>query len=388
MNTRQLWFVNPFEVEIRERRLDSLQPDQVLVKNLYSAVSSGTELLVYRGQLPDSTALDDSLGVYAGQNTSYPLQYGYACVGRIEQAGTEVDPSRVGATVFAFQPHAGHYQCAAGAVIDVPDDIDPRTAVFLANMETAVNLLQDGNPRLGERVVVIGQGIVGLLVSGLLAQYPLAGLYALDSIAGRRALSAKLGAHGAYSPEAAPQAASEAASEADPEVAQEVAPQATPEAAPEVASQATPEAYPQAAPDLAELKEILRLDHATGGADVVFELSGSPEALNLAVDLCGYDGRIVVGSWYGSKRAGINLGERFHRKRMAIVSSQVSTIAPELSGRWDKARRFSLAWEMMRKCRPAQFISHCLPFDSAAEAYRLLDDSPEAVLQVIFDYQA
>ena len=380
MNTRQLWFVNPFEVEIRERRLDSLRPDQVLVKNLYSAVSSGTELLVYRGQLPDSTALDDSLGVYAGQNTSYPLQYGYACVGRIEQAGTEVDPSRVGATVFAFQPHAGHYQCAAGAVIDVPDDIDPRTAVFLANMETAVNLVQDGNPRLGERVVVIGQGIVGLLVSGLLAQYPLAGLYALDSIAGRRALSAKLGAHGAYSPEAAPQA--------DPEVAQEVAPQATPEAAPEVASQATPEAYPQAAPDLAELKEILRLDDATGGADVVFELSGSPEALNLAVDLCGYDGRIVVGSWYGSKRAGINLGERFHRKRMAIVSSQVSTIAPELSGRWDKARRFSLAWEMMRKCRPAQFISHCLPFDSAAEAYRLLNDSPEAALQVIFDYQA
>ena len=360
MNTRQLWFVNPFEVEIRERRLDSLQPDQVLVKNLYSAVSSGTELLVYRGQLPDSTALDDSLGVYAGQNTSYPLQYGYACVGRIEQAGTEVDPSRVGATVFAFQPHAGHYQCAAGAVIDVPDDIDPRTAVFLANMETAVNLVQDGNPRLGERVVVIGQGIVGLLVSGLLAQYPLAGLYALDSIAGRRALSAKLGAHGAYSPEAAP----------------------------EVASQATPEAYPQAAPDLAELKEILRLDHATGGADVVFELSGSPEALNLAVDLCGYAGRIVVGSWYGSKRAGINLGERFHRKRMAIVSSQVSTVAPELSGRWDKARRFSLAWDMMRKCRPAQFISHCLPFDSAAEAYRLLNDSPEAVLQVIFDYQA
>ena len=372
MNTRQLWFVNPFEVEIRERRLDSLQPDQVLVKNLYSAVSSGTELLVYRGQLPDSTALDDSLGVYAGQNTSYPLQYGYACVGRIEQAGTEVNPSRVGATVFAFQPHAGHYQCVAGAVIDVPDDIDPRTAVFLANMETAVNLVQDGNPRLGERVVVIGQGIVGLLVSGLLAQYPLAGLYALDSIAGRRTLSAKLGAHGAYAPEAAP----EAASEADPEVAQEVAPQAT------------PEAYLQAAPDLAELKEILRLDHATGGADVVFELSGSPEALNLAVDLCGYDGRIVVGSWYGSKRAGINLGERFHRKRMAIVSSQVSTIAPELSGRWDKARRFSLAWEMMRKCRPAQFISHCLPFDSAAEAYRLLDDSPEAVLQVIFDYQA
>ena len=228
MNTRQLWFVNPFEVEIRERRLDSLQPDQVLVKNLYSAVSSGTELLVYRGQLPDSTALDDSLGVYADQNISYPLQYGYACVGRIEQAGTEVDSSRVGATVFAFQPHAGHYQCAAGAVIDVPDDIDPRTAVFLANMETAVNLVQDGNPRLGERVVVIGQGIVGLLVSGLLAQYPLAGLYALDSIAGRRTLSAKLGAHGAYSPEAAP----EAASEADPEVAQEVAPQADPRSRP------------------------------------------------------------------------------------------------------------------------------------------------------------
>jgi len=120
---------------------------------------------------------------------------------------------------------------------------------------------------------------------------------------------------------------------------------------------------------------------------VVFELTGSPAALNLAVDLCAYSGRIVVGSWYGTKRAEINLGEKFHRNRLAIISSQVSTIAPELSGRWDKARRFSVAWDMIKKCQPAQLISHCVPFTKANEAYQLLADSPQDATQVIFDYQ-
>lgn len=344
MNVRQLWFTDPGKVEIREQQLESLLPDQVLVKNLYSAVSTGTELLVYRGQLPESLSLDESLADYSEEEIGYPLQYGYACVGEIEQVGDAVDTSLIGRRVFSFKSHASHNSCNLDEIEFVPDDIDPKAAVFLANMETAVNLVQDGNLRLGERAVVIGQGIVGLLTTSLIAQYPLAGLYTLESVAARQSFSEKAGADAVYSP----------ASEHD----------------------------------LAQLKTELGMEDSRGGADVVFELSGSPEALNLAVDLCGYSGRIVIGSWYGSKSAEINLGERFHRNRMEIVSSQVSSIAPELTGRWDKARRFSIAWEMIRKCQPERFISHCMSFDSAAQAYELLDRSPEEALQVVFDYQS
>lgn len=343
MNARQLYFVEPHQVEIREKRLPPLQSDQVLIKNLYSAISAGTEMLVYRGQLPDGMAVDETLAALGNQKIEYPLQYGYAAVGRIEVAGKAIDADWVGRTVFSFQPHASHHVCGMDSVVPVPDGVDPREALFLANMETAVNLVQDGNPRLGERVVVLGQGVVGLLVSGVLAGFPLSGLYAVEGIDGRRSLAEQAGVDSTFSPDSIG--------------------------------------------DITTLREKLRLDEPCGGADVVFELSGAPAALNMAIDLCGYSGRIVAGSWYGTKSALINLGERFHRNRMTIVSSQVSTIAPELSGRWDKARRFSTAWQMINRCQPAQFISHCLPIAQAGDAYRMLDESPQEATQIIFDYQ-
>jgi 2-desacetyl-2-hydroxyethyl bacteriochlorophyllide A dehydrogenase len=343
VNARQLYFVKPHQVEIREQQLPPVQPDQVLIKNLYSGISAGTEMLGYRGQLPADMVLDAGLAAFGKQKVNYPLQYGYACVGRIEEAGKDVDAACVGETVFSFQPHASHHVCNMDSVIPLPEGVGPKEAVFLANMETAVNLVQDGSPILGERVLVLGQGIVGLLVSSALAEFPLAGLYAVESIDCRRALACQAGVQATFSPDSVG--------------------------------------------DINSLQEKLRLNEADGGADVVFELSGSPAALNLAIDLCAYTGRIVVGSWYGTKSAPINLGERFHRNRMTIISSQVSSIAPELSGRWDKARRFSVAWDMIKKCQPARLISHCMPFTKAAEAYQLLDDAAQDTTQIIFDYQ-
>ncbi|MEZ7830472.1 MAG: zinc-binding dehydrogenase [Gammaproteobacteria bacterium] len=343
MKAQQLYFIEPHQVEIREQQLPPLQPDQVLVKSLYSAISAGTEMLVYRGQLPVAMSLDKSPTASEAQTINYPTQYGYACVGRIVEVGQGVGADWVGKVVFSFQPHASHYVGALDEIIPLPEGVDPKDAVFLANMETAVNLVHDGNPRLGERVVVLGQGIVGLLVSSVLAKFPLADLYAVESIDGRRTLAAQAGVQATFSPEAES--------------------------------------------EISALQEKLELNEVCGGADVVYELTGSPAALNLAVDLSAYSGRIVVGSWYGTKSAEINLGERFHRNRMTIVSSQVSTIAPELSGRWDKARRFCVAWDMIKKCHPAQFISHSLDFAKAGEAYRLLDNSPQDTTQIIFDYQ-
>jgi threonine dehydrogenase-like Zn-dependent dehydrogenase len=122
------------------------------------------------------------------------------------------------------------------------------------------------------------------------------------------------------------------------------------------------------------------------GADLTFELSGNPTALNDAIALTAFSGRIVVGSWYGEKQVEVNLGGTFHRSRIKLISSQVSTIAPELVGRWDKARRFDAAWKALERIKPEKWITHRFPIDDAANAYRLLDEDPQDTIQVLFTY--
>ncbi len=330
---QSLYFDAPQQVSIRQEPLPALPADQVLVKTFASAISAGTELLFLRGQVPPDLAIDESIETLKGQ-FSYPLKYGYALVGRVLQVGEAVSPTWLNQVVFAFHPHESHFHAHPAALIPIPADVALEDALFLPNMETAVNLVMDGAPRLGEQVAVIGQGVVGLLTTALLAYFPLSNLTTFERLPYRRELSRQLGAH--RSLEAIPQA------------------------------QATKEA---------------------GEFDLVFEVSGSPGALNLAIDLCGFDSRIVIGSWYGTKQATLNLGGHFHRRRIRLLSSQVSTIAPQLSGRWNKERRFGVAWEMIKRLKPARLITHRFDLSQAAEAYQLLaEEREEPVVQVIFRY--
>ena len=346
MSVRELWFTQPYHVEVRERSLPPLASGHIRVKNECSAISAGTEMLVYRGQLPSDISLDATLESLQHDQT-YPLQYGYACVGRVEQIGAEVDSSWLGKRVFSFQPHASHFAATPEQVILLPDDIEPEAAVFLANMETAVNLVLDGSPALGERVLILGQGVVGLLVSSLLAQFPLTQLVALESLSLRKAQSLKFGVQQVFDP--------------------------------------------HLAADLASLEQLLHLpvqlsDTAKSGADLIYEVSGVASALNLAINLSSYAGRIVIGSWYGNKADNLNLGGVAHRNRLKFISSQVSTIAPEWSGRWDKPRRFDVAWDMIRRVQPQQMISHRVPLEQAPFLYSLLDQAPEEILQAVLTY--
>ncbi len=119
---------------------------------------------------------------------------------------------------------------------------------------------------------------------------------------------------------------------------------------------------------------------------MVFELSGSPQALDQAIGVTAFSGRIVVGSWYGRKRASLDLGGRFHRARIELISSQVSSLAPRLSGRWTKARRLQVAWDALREVRPSRFITQRFPLKQAPQVYRLLDQNPEQTLQIVFTY--
>ncbi|MES3007080.1 MAG: zinc-binding alcohol dehydrogenase [Pseudomonadota bacterium] len=337
---QQLWFTKPFAVEVREQSLATPAAGELLVKTVCSAISAGTEMLVYRGQIPGAMTLDASLDSLQGA-ADYPLQYGYASVGLVQQIGEGVDPEWMGKRVFSFQPHASHFIATPASAIVLPDDIEPEAAVFLANMETAVNLVQDGAPVIGERVAVLGQGVVGLLLTGLLSRFPLADLTAVDGVAARRAQALRAGARQVFSPDSAVESVKNTQQ---------------------------------------------RESSSCNGADLIYEVSGVPEALNLAVSLSGYSSRIVIGSWYGNKSTVVPLGGDAHRNRLHISTSQVSTIAPSLSGRWDKRRRFNLAWEMIRQTRPQQLITHRASLHEADALYKLLHEAPGDVLQAIFTF--
>jgi 2-desacetyl-2-hydroxyethyl bacteriochlorophyllide A dehydrogenase len=321
-------FTAPGQVEVVQEPLPTPAPGELLIQTDLSAISAGTELLFLRGQVPASMSVDSTLAALDGA-VRYPLRYGYACTGRVIAAGADSDATWIGRRVFAFQPHTSHFTAPATQLIPVPDGVTPAQAALLPNMETAVNLVMDGQPVIGERVAVVGLGVVGLLTVALLARFPLAHLLAVDPLPARRALALKLGAYAAVAPDAR-----------------------------------------------AEIRDY----------DLTYEVSGAPAALNTALALTGYAGRIVIGSWYGSKQAPIDLGGAFHRSRIRLLASQVSTLDPRWLGRWDKARRFAVAWEMLRHLDAGALVTHRLPVTQAPEAYRLLDQEPHQALQVLLEY--
>jgi len=328
MPIQSLYFTAPGQVEIREETLPPPAAGEVRVETLLTAISPGTEMLVYRGQFPRNLSLDASIHSLAGA-FAYPVRYGYSAVGRVAALGPQVDESWLDRLVFAFQPHASAFNAPVAELHPLPANIAPEDAVFLPNMETAVNFLLDGAPLIGERVAVFGQGVVGLLTTALLARLPLASLTTFDKFALRREWSTKFGAG-----------------------------------------------------EASEGLEALRsLD-----VDLAYELTGSPIALDDAIAACGFSGRVVIGSWYGEKRHAIDLGGKFHRARLKLISSQVSTLTPELHARWSKARRLAVAWQMLEAVRPAQLITHRFPLEQATRAYTLIDQRPEETLQVVFEY--
>lgn len=340
MIRQALFFLAPRRVEIRGEEIPEPGPGQVLVETVLSGISPGSELLVYRGQAVQEMAVDLTIRALAGRFT-FPLKYGYSAVGLVNRLGPKVKKSWLGRLVFSFQPHQSHFVARTSELFPLPKGVTPEEAVFFPNLETAVSLVMDGRPLIGEAAVVFGQGVVGLLTTALLSRFPLGCLLTLDGYPRRREFSRKLGAEDSLDP-------------TDPQ---------------------TPSRLEE---DLAP----------QSGADLVYELSGNPTALNLALGACGLGGRIVVGSWYGQKQTAVNLGGKFHQGRIKLISSQVSTLAPELSGRWSKARRFEVVWRWLKEIGPADLITRRFPLEQAGEAYRLLDEDPSQDLQVVFTYHS
>jgi len=333
---KTLYFTAPRQVELHEENLPALGADDVLVETICSAISAGTEMLIYQGHFPRDLETDSVISTLRG-GFKYPLAYGYASVGKVIEVGKQVNNEWLNRLVFTFQPHSSYFISRLESLFAIPDALSPETACFLPNMETAINLVQDGAPIFGERVLVLGQGVIGLLTASLLNKFPLEALVTADCYELRRKASLNLKVSDVFDP--------------------------------------NPESFQNDSSA-----------HAQRKFDLTFELSGNPAALNDALARTAFSGRIIIGSWYGEKPAGIDLGGAFHRSRIKLISSQVSTIAPELSGRWDKARRFEVAWQTLEQIKPEKWITHRFFIDRAEDAFRLLDENPQETIQVLITY--
>jgi 2-desacetyl-2-hydroxyethyl bacteriochlorophyllide A dehydrogenase len=309
----------------------------LLVRTIISAISAGTEMLLYRGELP--TGPVDRFDTISGA-LKYPTPYGYSAAGEVIRAGPSADNAWLGRLVFAFHSHCSHFIARPGSLIPVPATLTAEEAIFLPNTETAVTLVHDAAPLLGERVLILGQGVLGLLTAALLHEFPLECLVVADRYERRRAACAEIGIM---------------------------------------------DTLDAVLPDFRDAA-LRRTGSAHAGFDLTIEVSGNPTAIDDAIALTAFGGRILVGSWYGAKRAPIDLGGRYHRSRIKIQASQVSTISPELSARWDKPRRLDAAWEALTRLRPGRLITHRFPLQEAVRAYELLDGSPESAIQVVLTY--
>ncbi len=329
-----VWFTAPGVAEIRTEPPQPIGPADVRVRAIVSGVSAGSELLVYRGLAP--AELPPDLPTVKG-DFSLPIKFGYASVGTVVEAGGQAGGLGVDDLVFAHHPHQTEYVVPADFPIRVPQGLPVDHGVFAANLETAATVVLDAHPRVGEAVLVVGQGIVGLLVTMLLARTGARPIIAVDQHERRRDAAIRSGAHHALGPGEG------------------------------------------LVPEVFEL---------TGGrgVDVAIEASGSPEALQSCVDSAAFGGTVVVASWYGIKPVTLELGSAFHRRRLRLVSTQVSKLDPALSVRWSRDRRTNLVRSLLEELPLADLISHRFPFNAAASAYELLEKSPEECLQVVLDY--
>lgn len=335
-----IFHVAPHRVEVRA--IDAIRPvsGELLVKAHCSALNSGAESLIFRGGMPEAWGQDAS-GESPGDGIRYPFAYGAAMVGEVVDVGDRDDRDWLGKRVFVAHPHQPSAVVACDDCVPLPDAMPTERALFLASMDMALNLVMDAAPRVGDRGMVFGQGVIGLLTASILGRFPLDELIAVDPVADRRERSLQEGAALAIDP--------------------------------------------ARGRELAVLEECL-FHGGNEGLDFVIEVSGHIDALNQAIRLCGFDSRIVVGSWYGRQTGQIDLGGNFHRKRIRLISSQSGSLSPELSGRWDRNRRLRLALDWLDRLAPERFITHRFALPDCQEAFELAVDKHSGAFQVVFDY--
>jgi threonine dehydrogenase-like Zn-dependent dehydrogenase len=321
MQAHAVRFVAPYRVDVAEVAVPEPGPGEVLVRAEFSGISGGTEMLAYRGELDSKLTLDEALPALSG-TFQYPFSYGYSAVGIVGE----------GDRVFAFHPHQSRFVVSADDVVPL-GDYDARAATLFPLVETALQITLDAGARYREVAAVLGLGPVGLLTAILLDR---SGAVVLAS---------------------------------EPKPWRRVAAQACGVEAVE------PE----------ELEDAVRAAAGGRGADFLVEATGNPEVLGDGLRLLAAEGVAIVASWYGAKPVTLPLGGEFHRRRLELRSSQVSTVGSR-APRWDRRRRLATVQALLEELPLSTLASHTFPIDQADEAYAALDRGDDGVIHVALAY--
>jgi threonine dehydrogenase-like Zn-dependent dehydrogenase len=276
MTARAFWTVAPGRGELRAEPLPPPDAGSLLLRTLASGVSRGTEALVFAGRVPESQHTTMRAPMMGGA-FPYPVKYGYSAVAATPD----------GARVFVLHPHQDLFVAPAAQCIAVPDAVPTPRAVLAANMETALNIVWDAAPLAGERMLVVGAGVVGLLTASLLARSPGARVTVVDADARREPLARRFGC-GFALPDAAP-----------------------------------------------------------ADRELIVHASGTEGGLRCALQAAAFEARIVEASWFGATAPAVPLGEAFHQRRIRLLSSQVGNIATAMRGRRTHAERLALALDLL-----------------------------------------
>ena len=297
--SQSLWYVAPERVEIRSETLGPLPKNSVQVRTLFSALSRGTESLVFKGLIPESEYI--RMGApFMGGKLPFPVKYGYSNVGRIELG----PPELIGRLVFSLMPHQSIFQTDAANILLIPEEIPAQRAVLAANMETALNAVWDAAPGPGDRIVIIGAGVLGCLIAYLCGHLPGAEVTLVDINPEREDIATTLGVQFS-SPELAPK-----------------------------------------------------------DCDLVIHCSASAAGLSTAIASAGEEATILELSWYGSNKIDVSLGGAFHSRQLKLQSSQVGHVSLSRRPRWSHRRRLTAALGMLIDSRLDSLLTKPISFET------------------------
>jgi len=298
LDNSALWYTATGHVECRPATSLSPAAGEVTVRALYSGISRGTERLVLNGRVPKSEYHRMRCPMQEGE-FPFPVKYGYALVGTVE------DGALRGQAVFVLHPHQRMANVPRTFLQPLPEGLAPKRACLAANMETALNVTWDAELKAGQKILIIGGGVLGLLTAALAAQIPNTTVTVVDVLESRAEIARKMGAGFAL---------------------------------------------PPAAPT---------------DQDVVIHTSATEEGLERALECAGFEARVVEASWFGERKVALPLGAAFHAQRLQLISSQVGAVAPSHRSEWPHARRLARALEMLRDEKFDALVTGEIPFEEA-----------------------
>jgi threonine dehydrogenase-like Zn-dependent dehydrogenase len=318
---RALWYAKKGVAELRPMELPPPQPGEARVRALFSGISRGTERLVFNGAIGPGEWERMRCPLQEGA-FPFPVKYGYCATGVVEEGAAGL----LGREVFCLHPHQDFFNAPVETLTPIPRGVPARRATLAANMQTALNALWDSGAGPGDRIVVVGAGVVGLLVASLAAHLPGAEVTAIDPDRGRQPLLKALGA------------------------------------------------------------EYARPAEAPADADVVFHTSATSAGLDTAIKCAGFEGTIVEMSWYGDKPVSANLGGAFHSRRLRLISSQVGAVAASRRPRWDHRRRSEAALRLLASPALDALVAEEIAFEDAPRELPSILASDAAGLAPVIRY--